>query len=162
MRLDGGAFVRTLVMVLPLAVSCSRGQESAEAPRAKLSNADFSPDLDVDLGRMSSQERGLLVEDLLVGSGAEAAKGNAVTVHYTGWLPDGTKFDSSIDRDQPYVLDLPGSVIDGWNVGLVGMRVGGRRRLIIPSHLGYGSQGNAPAIPPYATLVFEIELLDVQ
>ncbi len=162
MRLGGGAFVRALVMVLALAVSCSRGQESAEAPRAKLRNADFSPDLGVDLGRMSSQERGLLVEDLLVGSGAEAANGHAVTVHYTGWLPDGTKFDSSIDRDQPYVLDLPGSVIDGWNVGLLGMRVGGRRRLIIPSHLGYGSQGNAPAIPPYATLVFEIELLDVQ
>ena len=162
MRSGGGALVRVLMLVVPLAVSCSQERETAGAPRAKLSNGDFSPDLGVDLGRMSRQERGLLVEDLLVGSGAEAANGNRVTVHYTGWLPDGTKFDSSIDRDQPYVLDLPGSVIDGWNVGLVGMRAGGRRRLIIPSHLGYGSQGNPPAIPPYATLVFEIELLDVQ
>ena len=162
MRRGGRVVAWTLVVVLPLALSCSRGQESAEEPTAKLTNADFSPDLGVDLGRMTTQERGLLVEDLLVGSGAEAANGNGVTVHYTGWLPDGTKFDSSIDRGQPYVLDLPGQVIDGWNIGLVGMREGGRRRLIIPSHLAYGSQGSPPAIPPYATLVFEIELLDVQ
>lgn len=151
-----------LVMVLPLAVACSGERESTEAPRAKLTNADFSPDLGIDLDHMQTAERGLLVEDLLVGSGVEAANGNSVTVHYTGWLPDGTKFDSSIDRGQPYVVDLPGQVIDGWNVGLVGMREGGRRRLIIPSHLAYGSQGSPPAIPPYATLVFEIEVLDVQ
>jgi len=104
----------------------------------------------------------LLVEDLVVGEGTEATEGDRVTVHYTGWLEDGTKFDSSVDRGQPFSFTLgAGNVIDGWDEGLPGMRVGGKRRLTIPSDKGYGPQGNPPRIPPNATLIFEVELLDV-
>jgi FKBP-type peptidyl-prolyl cis-trans isomerase FkpA len=105
---------------------------------------------------------GLVIEELTVGSGALAAAGQRVTVHYTGWLTDGTKFDSSKDRSEPFVFPLGGRrVIAGWDEGVQGMRVGGVRKLTIPPALGYGTRGAGGVIPPNATLVFEVELLGV-
>jgi FKBP-type peptidyl-prolyl cis-trans isomerase FkpA len=105
---------------------------------------------------------GLVIEELTVGSGALAAAGQRVTVHYTGWLTDGTKFDSSKDRSEPFVFPLGGRrVIAGWDEGVQGMRVGGVRKLTIPPALGYGARGAGGVIPPNATLVFEVELLGV-
>jgi FKBP-type peptidyl-prolyl cis-trans isomerase FkpA len=104
----------------------------------------------------------LFIEDLAVGSGSEAlGPGQFITVHYTGWLADGTEFDSS-RGGEPFAFPLGvGYVIPGWDAGLVGMRVGGRRRLTIPPHLGYGAQGAGALVPPHATLTFEVELLDI-
>jgi FKBP-type peptidyl-prolyl cis-trans isomerase FkpA len=103
---------------------------------------------------------GLIIEDLVTGDGAEAAAGQEVTVHYTGWLTDGTKFDSSKDRDDPFVFPLDGGrVIRGWDEGVQGMKIGGKRKLTIPPDLGYGARGAGGVIPPNATLVFEVELL---
>jgi FKBP-type peptidyl-prolyl cis-trans isomerase FkpA len=105
---------------------------------------------------------GLNIEDLVVGAGATAAAGQSVTVHYTGWLTNGSKFDSSKDRNDPFVFDLgAGQVIRGWDEGVQGMLVGGTRKLTIPPELGYGARGAAGVIPPNATLVFEVELLAV-
>lgn len=102
------------------------------------------------------------IEDLVIGSGAEAVKGKRITVHYTGWLENGTKFDSSLDRKQPFTITLGiGEVIRGWDEGLVGMREGGKRKLTIPPEMGYGIHGAGGVIPPNAVLVFEVELLRV-
>lgn len=101
-------------------------------------------------------------EDLVLGDGPEATSGQKVSVHYTGWLTDGTKFDSSKDRNRPFEFKLGGGqVIKGWDQGVVGMKVGGKRKLTIPPELGYGAKGFPGAIPPSATLVFEVELLGV-
>ena len=112
---------------------------------------------------MPTTASGLTYQDLAVGDGAEAAKGMQVTVHYTGWLTDGTKFDSSKDRDEPFDFPLgAGHVIKGWDEGVAGMKVGGKRKLTIPPSLGYGSRGAGGVIPPNATLVFDVELLGVE
>jgi len=105
----------------------------------------------------------LKVEDEVAGTGAEAVAGKSVTVNYTGTLTDGTKFDSSLDHGQPFVFNLgAGQVIQGWDEGVVGMKVGGKRKLTIPPSLGYGSAGIPGAIPGNATLIFDIELLKVE
>ena len=111
----------------------------------------------------------LLIEDIVVGSGAEAQAGKTITVHYTGWLYDptqpknrGAKFDSSKDRNDPFDFPLgAGHVIKGWDQGFAGMKVGGKRVLTIPPDMGYGARGAGGVIPPNATLVFEVELLGV-
>ena len=104
----------------------------------------------------------LISEDLVVGTGATATSGQKVTVHYTGWLTNGTKFDSSKDRSDPFVFNLgKGQVIKGWDQGVQGMKVGGKRKLTIPPDMGYGSRGAGGVIPPNATLVFEVELLGI-
>ncbi len=101
------------------------------------------------------------IEDLVKGKGAEAVRGKTVEVHYTGWLADGTRFDSSVGG-QPFSFRIgAGEVIDGWDRGVLGMKVGGKRKLTLPPELGYGAKGAPPEIPPNATLVFEIELLAV-
>ena len=105
----------------------------------------------------------LQIQDLQVGSGPEAKAGQMVSVHYTGWLLDGTKFDSSLDRHEPFAFHLGGGqVIRGWDEGVAGMKVGGKRKLTIPPHLGYGDRGAGGVIPGGATLVFEVELLGVR
>jgi len=106
---------------------------------------------------------GLQINDKTVGTGTEAANGDRVTVHYTGRLSDGTKFDSSLDRDQPFEFVLgEGRVIQGWEKGVLGMKVGGQRELVIPPEMGYGAQGAGDVIPPNAVINFDIELLEVQ
>jgi len=106
---------------------------------------------------------GLQYTDDQVGTGAEATPGKTAVVHYTGWLLDGTKFDSSLDRNQPFSFPLgAGQVIKGWDEGVQGMKVGGKRTLIIPPELGYGARGAGGVIPPNATLKFEVQLLDVR
>ena len=104
----------------------------------------------------------LVIEELAIGDGDEAVAGKTVDVHYTGWLTNGTKFDSSKDRKQPFSFPLgAGRVIKGWDQGVAGMKVGGKRKLTIPPELGYGARGAGGVIPPNATLVFEVELLKV-
>ena len=106
---------------------------------------------------------GLKYTDDQVGTGTEATVGKTAVVHYTGWLMDGRKFDSSRDRGQPFSFPLGrGQVIKGWDEGVAGMRVGGKRTLIVPPELGYGARGAGGVIPPNATLKFEVELLDVK
>ena len=105
---------------------------------------------------------GLIYEDTVVGTGAEARAGDHVVVHYTGWLTNGSKFDSSKDRDEPFEFSLgQRMVIAGWDEGVQGMRVGGIRKLTIPPQLGYGARGAGGVIPPNATLIFEVELLKI-
>ena len=115
---------------------------------------------------MNTTPSGLQYEDTVEGTGAEAKRGNLVSVHYTGWLYTngvaGTKFDSSKDRGQPFQFSLGGGqVIRGWDEGVAGMKIGGTRRLVIPPELGYGARGAGGAIPPNATLLFEVDLLGV-
>jgi FKBP-type peptidyl-prolyl cis-trans isomerase len=105
----------------------------------------------------------LIIEDLVVGNGATAQAGQSVVVHYTGWLTSGQKFDSSVDRNDPFDFRLgAGQVIPGWDQGVAGMQVGGKRKLTIPPNLAYGARGAGGVIPPNATLVFEVELLAVR
>ncbi|QEL64146.1 FKBP-type peptidyl-prolyl cis-trans isomerase FkpA [Oryzomicrobium terrae] len=107
-------------------------------------------------------ETGLIIDELTLGTGATAKAGNMVVVHYTGWLTDGTKFDSSKDRNEPFQFPLGQRyVISGWDEGVQGMKVGGVRKLTIPPEMGYGARGAGGVIPPNATLVFEVELLAV-
>src|SRR5688500_17196405 len=111
---------------------------------------------------MTTTKSGLQYRDEKVGEGASPRVGQRVNVHYTGTLADGSKFDSSRDRNSPFQFTLGvGEVISGWDEGVAGMRVGGRRTLVIPGHLGYGSRGAGGVIPPNATLIFDVELLGV-
>ncbi len=106
---------------------------------------------------------GLVYEDTVVGEGAEAKAGQQVSVHYTGWLTNGSKFDSSKDRNDPFEFSLGmRQVIGGWDEGVQGMKIGGTRKLTIPPQLGYGARGAGGVIPPNATLVFEVELLGLR
>lgn len=110
----------------------------------------------------SNDVKDLKIEDIKIGTGVVAKPGEIVRVHYTGWLEDGTKFDSSVDRNQPFEFPLgQGFVIQGWDKGVDGMKVGGVRKLIIPASMGYGERGAGGVIPPNATLIFEVELLGV-
>ena len=117
-------------------------------------------------GKMTELANGLKYTDTTVGTGAEATPGHKVSVHYTGWLYNndkkGNKFDSSLDRGQPFSFTLGAhQVIQGWDLGVAGMKVGGKRTLIIPPDLGYGARGAGGVIPPNATLTFDVELLKV-
>lgn len=111
---------------------------------------------------MDKQEE-LKIEDLKIGEGPEVKSGDTVVMHYTGWLTDGKKFDSSLDRNQPFETKIGvGYVIKGWDQGVPGMKVGGKRKLTIPHQLGYGKYGVGTDIPGFATLVFEVELLKIK
>jgi FKBP-type peptidyl-prolyl cis-trans isomerase len=150
-----------LVITLVLAgiVACG-GEQTNDRPAGA---GGFSAALGVDTAAMKKTPSGLRYQDVTEGQGKEATAGKPVSVHYTGWLPNGEKFDSSRDRGQPFGFTLgAGQVIAGWDEGVAGMKVGGRRKLVIPPDLGYGTAGAPPDIPPGATLVFDVELLDVR
>jgi len=113
-------------------------------------------------GQPTTTASGLQYWDMVVGTGAAAVSGKPVSVHYTGWLTSGEKFDSSVDRGKPFIFTLgAGEVIKGWDEGVAGMKAGGKRQLRIPPSLGYGESGAGGAIPPNATLIFDVELLEV-
>lgn len=161
MRKQGGtrpvgfvAWFALLAAVVLVVAAC--GEEKKNDPDAGGSNTSG------ECGEPTTTDSGLKIEDLECGDGAEAKSGDSVKVHYTGTLEDGTKFDSSLDRGDPFNFQLGGGmVIKGWDEGVVGMKEGGKRKLTIPSDLGYGDQGFPPDIPAGATLIFEIELLEV-
>jgi len=116
-----------------------------------------------DETKVITTDSGLKYSDLKVGTGDTAKKGDTVEVHYTGWLKNGKKFDSSVDRKKPFEFKLgAGRVIKGWDEGVAGMKVGGKRKLIIPSKLAYGEDGAGDVIPPNAELTFEVELLKIK
>jgi FKBP-type peptidyl-prolyl cis-trans isomerase len=132
---------------------------------AALTGAALAQDKDKDKEKekVVTTKSGLKYIDEKVGDGDEAKAGNIVEVHYTGWLKDGTKFDSSKDRGKPFEFKIGVTkVIQGWHEGVPGMKVGGKRKLIIPPDLAYGARGYPPVIPPNAELTFEIELLRVR
>jgi peptidylprolyl isomerase len=139
-------------------VACDRSAE-----RDSPGKGGFSASLGVDTSAMTKTPSGLRYQEVIPGQGQAAAPGRPVTVHYTGWLPNGEKFDSSRDRGQPFGFTLgAGEVIAGWDEGVAGMKVGGKRKLVIPPDLAYGTAGAPPDIPPSATLVFDVELLEVR
>ena len=152
-------FRAVIVACLAVAVTaCSRDVFRRQA----LSSSRFAEELKVDTTEMITTASGLRYQDLAVGTGAEAVAGRTVEVHYSGWLTDGTPFDSSRDRGTPYAFPLGRQrVIAGWDEGVAGMKVGGRRKLVIPPALGYGAADVGP-IPPNSTLVFDVELLAVR
>lgn len=141
-------------------------QQFGESTATGASSAAPQPPTGESQVEFTTLPNGLQMADIEVGDGAEAAAGQQVTVHYTGWLYEngatGAKFDSSKDRDQPFQFGLgAGQVIRGWDEGVLGMKVGGKRHLIIPPEMGYGARGAGGVIPPNATLMFEVELLGV-
>jgi FKBP-type peptidyl-prolyl cis-trans isomerase len=122
-----------------------------------------SKEADVNDPELTKAASGLKYKDLEAGTGATARKGQTAVVHYTGWLVDGTKFDSSLDRGEPFEFELgAGNVIKGWDEGVAGMKAGGTRRLVVPPDLGYGANGAGGVIPPNATLIFEVKLLQLK
>lgn len=136
-----------------------RSQTQSAADRAQNTN---QLDATTEEASSSAQDEQVKIEDLTIGEGKEAKSGDTVTVNYKGTLPDGTQFDSSYDRNEPFTTQIGvGDVIKGWDQGIPGMKVGGKRRLTIPPSLGYGSTGQG-AIPPNSTLIFEVELVDVK
>jgi FKBP-type peptidyl-prolyl cis-trans isomerase len=150
-----GLLVAMCSLVLLVAGCGSKQETPTEKPAQGQSVSHATP----QPGQSVSE---LKIEDVKVGTGDEAVAGKAVTVHYTGWLTNGTKFDSSKDRGEPFRFQLGvGQVIKGWDQGVAGMKVGGVRKLTIPPSLGYGANGAGSDIPPNATLVFEVELMGV-
>lgn len=135
----------------------------APAPAPASLATTYAPELNVNLDGMEETESGLRYEVLKAGTGAVVQPGQTAVVHYTGWLPDGTKFDSSRDRGEPFGFPVgAGQVIQGWDEGVVGMAIGEERKLVIPPDLGYGPAGAGGVIPPNATLVFDVELLEIE
>lgn len=153
--------VMTILMAV-FATACISDPSSPDDDPVDPRDLEYDPDLGVDFDRMEERESGLFVEDLEEGDGAEAEVGDEVLVDYTGSLPDGTVFDSSADRDPLSFTLGEGQVIEGWEEGVRGMKEGGVRLLVIPPHLAYGDAGaGGGVIPPGATLVFEVELVEV-
>ena len=156
-------FALSMALFLP---GCGGGQ--AEKPTAKstlppIKQIDKSEHAEDSVNQTITTDSGLQYIDIVKGEGPRPREGEEVTVHYTGVLTDGTKFDSSVDRDQPFTFRIgQGEVIQGWDEGVMTMRVGGKRKLIVPSNLGYGDQGFPPQIPPGATLIFEVDLISIQ
>jgi FKBP-type peptidyl-prolyl cis-trans isomerase len=149
-----------LLLVVALAAGCAGSKAVTTTGGTAAPAAPAAQPAGAGVHRLAS---GLVYEDLVVGNGRIAETGLRVNVHYTGWLADGTKFESSLDSGQPLSFTLGNQeMIAGWDQGIKGMRVGGRRKLTIPPDLAYGAQGSGNVIPPNATLVFEIQLLGVR
>ena len=156
------ALVAGLGLVATVAAACGDdGEEASPTPAASGTQAAVGSPAASEEATVTAS--GLQIIDLKVGSGALPQTGQTVVVHYTGWLADGTKFDSSVDRGQPFSFTIgTGQVIDGWDEGVATMKVGGKRRLIIPPDLGYGASGRPPIIPANAELTFDVELLEIK
>lgn len=157
--------VLCVITALAVAVTTGCGRTPAdevETPPTDAGQVTTPPEETVPETPAAADVTELVIEDITAGTGAVATAGNNVTVHYTGWLTDGTKFDSSLDSGQPFQFALgQGQVIAGWDQGVEGMKVGGKRKLTIPPDLGYGASGAGGVIPPNATLIFEVELLSI-
>ena len=156
--------VGAVVVAAVTVAGCAGEPEGTSQEPTSIESTGTSQEATPAQSQDASQEAsGLKIKDLVVGKGAEAETGDRVTVHYTGWLADGKKFDSSLDRKKPFQFDLgQARVIPGWDEGLVGMKVGGKRRLTIPPEMAYGAQGAGGVIPPNAVLTFEVSLLAVK
>lgn len=145
----------------PIEGASTATAEAQAAPTATAAEARRAPTAE-PAAPAPAPDAKLETQDLVVGKGAEAKSGDTVRVHYVGTLTNGDEFDASRPRGEPFQFDLgKGRVIKGWDEGVVGMKVGGKRKLTIPPHLGYGERGAGPKIPPNSTLVFEVELLEV-
>jgi peptidylprolyl isomerase len=150
-----------LMLAATLIFACSQ-KEAVTPEKTKGGDGVMEKGAAVQSGQMVKTSSGLQYVDLVAGSGASPAPGRKVTVHYTGWLTDGRKFDSSVDRNEPFVFKIgAGQVIAGWDEGVMTMKIGGKRKLVIPANLGYGAAGAGGVIPPGATLIFEVILLDI-
>ena len=145
-----------------LLTACQEAPPATPATSGDPAQLTYAPALNVKLDPAELRPSGLYVHDLVVGTGPVADSMSTAEVHYTGWLADGTKFDSSRDRNETFRFTVGiGQVIGGWDEGVRGMKVGGKRQLIVPPKMGYGDIGSPPAIPRMATLVFEVELIGV-
>lgn len=152
--------VVSLVMLIVLIIAVAKMQAGEKQDSSSETTSSSTNTTTQQEEKVMNED--LKIEDLTVGEGAEAVAGKEVTVHYTGTLTNGTKFDSSLDRGTPFSFELgAGDVIKGWDQGVAGMKVGGKRKLTIPAELGYGAQANGP-IPANSTLIFEVELLEVK
>ncbi len=150
----------TGINLVPTIYPTNTPEPTQASPSAIISESPASPA--ANMGNLITTADGLQMQDLVVGTGQEVKSGDTVTVNYLGTLTNGTKFDSSYDRNQPFTTQIGvGQVIKGWDEGIVGMKVGGKRKLIVPPSLGYGSQ-NMGSIPPNSTLIFEVELLSIK
>ena len=157
------ATTATLLLSLALLLSACGDKKWPEGVQGSPTEVTYAPDLGVDLARMQRSASGLYSLDVQPGTGAVAQPGNTITVHYTGLLSNGDQFDSSRTGGEPFLFRLgQGDVIPGWDEGVAGMRAGGRRRLVVPPDLAYGPEGAGGVIPPNATLVFDVELLEVR
>jgi FKBP-type peptidyl-prolyl cis-trans isomerase FkpA len=142
-----------LLIAVAVAIPACSQKETKTAPETRQTLPES--------GKSVTTASGLMYTDLVAGNGPSPVAGKHVKVHYTGWLENGTKFDSSLDHGQPFVFTIgAGQVIPGWDEGVMTMKTGGKRKLILPPRLGYGSAGAGGVIPPDATLIFEVELLD--
>ncbi len=163
--LIGGVIgICVVVLIAVIAVSLSRPAPSTSPVKAASSQQSSSASLQVPAvaGQNAINIQGLIVKDLKVGTGSAAKNGDSVTVNYVGTLTDGTVFDSSIARNQPFTFTIgAGQVIKGWDMGIAGMKVGGERKLVIPPSLGYGSTAMGNQIPPNSTLNFTVTLLKI-
>jgi peptidylprolyl isomerase len=152
-----------IVAAIAVAVISASLGEFPPVREAVSSNDDKKGPTSVDDSKATKSNSGLKYVDIKEGTGPEAKVGSSVQVHYTGWLESGEKFDSSLDSGKPFPVTIGKSaVIKGWTEGLQGMKAGGKRKLIIPAELGYGAQGYPPRIPGGATLIFEVEVLEVK
>lgn len=165
-----GAVVIFLALIAAFLIKGNR--EAAELPESTFLPTPLPPPINSPSPTVSSDGTiylrevknmsGLIIQDIVIGTGAEAVIGKKITVNYLGMLVDGTKFDSSYDRGTPFSFNLgAGEVIKGWDEGFAGMKIGGKRKLTIPPEIGYGAAGAGGVIPPNATLIFEVELLGV-